>query len=193
MKKALVFGASGGIGSCLCQLLVAAGHQVVPITHDQIDLTSVDSSRLISYTIDQHQPNWIFNCAGVLGNNESSYHSIFDVNLGSNWAIIQHYMHQPTTVQIVMLGSSAYQSGRKHYMLYAASKAALHNLWQGATEYFQDTAVNLGLIHTARVRTPMIQIQPNQQYLNPVDVAQAMIDLCKDMNQSQMIKMEITQ
>lgn len=193
MKKAMVFGASGGIGSCLCQLLEVKGHQVIPITHDQIDFTSVDSLQSISYTITQHQPDWIFNCSGVLGNNESGYHSIFDVNLGSNWAIIQHYMHQPTRVQIVMLGSSAYQSGRKHYMLYAASKAALHNLWQGASEYFQDTAVNLGLIHTGRVRTSMIHIQPDKKYLDPVDVAQTMVDLCSSMMQSQMIKMELTQ
>ena len=78
-------------------------------------------------------------------------------------------------------------------MLYAASKSALHNLWQGATEYFQDTAINLGLIHTARVQTPMIQVQPNQKYLDPMNVAQTMIDLCNNMNQNQMIKMELAQ
>ena len=46
-----------------------------------------------------------------------------------------------------MVGSSASKAGKKDYMVYSASKAALLNLWQGAKDAFADTAV-AGVIST---------------------------------------------
>ena len=190
MIKVLVFGSSGGIGSCVCEQLELLGYKVIPITRDQITLGQVDSAQQIAYNLTEHNPDWIINCAGVFGDNFSSYQHIFDVNVGTNWSILQHYFQQLQAVKIVMLGSSAYQSGRKNYMLYSSSKAALHNLWQGASEYFQDTDVKVGIVHFGQVDTAMTKNNVSTDKLDPKYVARKIIDFCSNMTQSELFKLE---
>jgi short-subunit dehydrogenase len=192
MIKVLVFGSTGGIGSCVCKQLESLGYQVIPVTRDQIALGQVDSSEQIAYNLTEHNPDWIINCAGVLGDNSSSYKNIFDVNVGTNWSILQHYLKQPNAVKIVMLGSSSYQSGRKNYMLYSSSKAALHNLWQGASEYFQSTNVKIGIVHFGPVDTAMTKNSTSTNKLDPEYVAKKIIDFCSNMTQSELFKLEST-
>jgi len=192
MIKVLVFGSTGGIGRCVCEQLESLDYQVIPIARDQIALGQVDSAQQIAYNLTEHNPDWIINCAGVFGDNSGSYQNIFDVNVGTNWFILQHYLKQPKAVKIVMLGSSSYQSGRKNYMLYSSSKAALHNLWQGASEYFQDTDVKIGIAHFGPVDTAMIKNNTSTDKLDPEYVAKEIINFCSNMTQSELFKLEST-
>jgi short-subunit dehydrogenase len=80
-------------------------------------------------------------------------------------------------VKIIMIGSSAYRSGRKSYILYAASKTALYSIWQGASEYFQGTNVTVSLLNPVRTRTPMIDMSTKDICLEPHDVAQAILNM----------------
>ena len=114
-----------------------------------------------------------------------------DINVGSNWAIIQHYIENPPPkpVKIIMVGSSAYKSGRKSYILYAASKAALYNIWQGASDYFQDSTVTVDLINPVRTRTPMIDMSTAAFCLEPEDVALEILSMAST-NSKQLVDMK---
>lgn len=173
-KKAVVFGAHGGIGQATVEQFLRAGYVVIPIHNQLIDFTDPNSYAAVDTLLDSHEPDVVVNCVGHFDNgNTESHNKTFDINVGSNWAILQHYIENPSKkpVKIIMVGSSAYKSGRKAYILYAASKSALHNVWQGASDYFADSNVTVGLINPVRTRTPMIDMSTPAFCLEPVDVA----------------------
>jgi short-subunit dehydrogenase len=121
------------------------------------------------------------NCVGHFDKtNKETHCNTFDINVGSNWSIIRHYINKEGSnkpIKIIMVGSSAYKSGRKDYILYAASKAALYNVWQGACEWFENSTVTLGLINPVRTRTPMIDMTTSAFCYEPEDVAQEILSM----------------
>lgn len=187
--KALVFGAAGGVGRELCRLLVEQGHTVKKITRNELDSTAQDLEAHTSALIVTGNPDWIFNCVGVLGTNQDSYRAVFDANFGTNWAIVRHYtQHLDSKVQIVLMGSTTHNQPRKNLMLYAASKSALHNLWQSTEDMFANTDINIGLVHPPRINTAMINGRPGAS-LEPSYVAQVMIDLTNTMKSRTLLEL----
>jgi len=183
--KALVFGARGGIGKELCRLLTEQGHEVIAIHNKNLKWT-------IPKLLSTHKPDWVFNCVGKLGNNASWFEEVFVPNVRTNWEMVRYYLnHKDDKVQIVWVGSSAYSSGRKDYILYSSSKAALHNMWQGASENFENTNINIGLIHPTRVDTPMVAHFPKKECLSAETVALAMINLTNNMKSSTLLEIGI--
>ena len=189
--KALVFGAGGGIGAALCKSLRDQQHQVTAVDRHTLDCESDHMEQRISDIITESEPDWIFNCIGFLGNNQNNYRTVFDANFGSNWAIVKHYLdHLDQTVQIVLVGSASHNQPRKNSILYAASKSALHNLWQSTEDIFIDTNINIGLIHPPRVNTKMLNGRPGAS-LDPEYVAQVMIDLTNTMKSRTLLEIGI--
>ena len=173
-KKVVIFGAHGGIGQATAEQFLRAGYVVVPVHSGLVDFTDPDSYSFVENLLSSHHPDVIVNSVGHFDNSNTETHNkTFDINIGSNWAIIQHYIENTSKkpVKIIMVGSSAYKSGRKAHILYAASKAALYNVWQGACDYFNDSNVTVGLINPVRTRTPMIDMTTSAFCLEPVDVA----------------------
>ena len=173
-RIAVVFGARGGIGSAVRTEFLDAGYRVIPINSSILDFTKAKSRAQVHELLTYAMADVVVNCVGHFDNTNLENHSkTMDINVGSNWSIIQYYMKNPPAkpVKIIMVGSTAYQSGRKSYILYAASKAALYNVWQGACDYFQDSAVTLGLINPVRTRTRMIDMSTLAFCLEPKDVA----------------------
>jgi len=135
--RALVFGSTGGIGACVSRQLIQQGHTVVGVNRSQLDCDGEDFEQQISNIITQAEPDWIFNCIGVPGNNQSDYRSVFDANFGSAWAIVRHYIEHPDqAVKIMLTGSTVHNQPRRNLVLYAASKSALHNMWQSTEDIF---------------------------------------------------------
>jgi short-subunit dehydrogenase len=180
-KRAVIFGASGGIGSATCEAFRNAGYLVTPIAGRQIDFVYLASHSDVDDVLEQVEPDIIVNCVGHFDKtNKETHCNTFDINVGSNWSIIRHYINKEggnKPIKIIMVGSSAYKSGRKDYILYAASKAALYNVWQGACEYFKDSNITLGLINPVRTRTKMIDIKTSAICLEPEDVAQEILSM----------------
>jgi short-subunit dehydrogenase len=179
-KRAVIFGASGGIGQATVDAFRSAGYIVTPIGGRYIDFVYIASHVQVEEIIAQTDPDVIVNCVGHFDKTNTETHSqTFDVNVGSNWSIIRYYISNVAKkpVKIIMVGSSAYKSGRKDYILYAASKAALYNVWQGACEYFKDSNVTLGLINPVRTRTPMIDMTTSAICLEPEDVATEILSM----------------
>ena len=179
-KKAIIFGAHGGIGQATAEQFLRAGYVVVPVHRGLLDFTDPNSSKAASDLLTEVNPDVVINCVGHFDNgNSESHHATFNINVGSNWSIIKHYIDNPgkKPVKIIMVGSSAYKSGRKAYILYAASKAALYNVWQGACDYFNDSNVTVGLINPVRTRTPMIDMSTPAFCLEPKDVALEIVSM----------------
>jgi len=176
---AVIFGTAGGIGAATKTAFTNAGYTVTAINRSNLDMSKVDSDRKITGVLAVAAPDVIVNCAGHFGTNSEPHNKTMDVNVGSNWSIIRHYIDNPseTPVKIIMIGSSAHKSGRKGYILYAASKAALYNLWQGARDYFEGSNVSVSLINPVRTRTKMIDTLTTDLCLEPEDVANEIIKM----------------
>jgi 2-C-methyl-D-erythritol 4-phosphate cytidylyltransferase len=182
MKTVLIFGATGGIGSAITQLLLQT-HTVITVSRQQLDLAGsltnqqyTDMQSVLSHI----NPDVVINCAGVFA---GSFAEVFTVNVGCNWQIIEYYTRYLSIkpVQLILVGSSAYHSGRKNYPLYAASKAALHNLVQGAQEIFAGTQISLSLLHPTRVNTKMSQQWTSaQHWLTADQVAAQILAMCNN-------------
>jgi NAD(P)-dependent dehydrogenase (short-subunit alcohol dehydrogenase family) len=186
-KIAVIFGARGGIGAATREAFLAAGYRVVPVNSSTVNFTDTASYNQVSTILNNDLADVVVNCAGHFDNgNTETHNKTFDVNVGSNWAIIQHYINNPAQkpVKIIMVGSSAYQGGRKAYILYSASKAALYNVWQGACDYFSDSTVAIGLINPVRTRTPMIDMTTTAFCYEPKEVAELILKMAStDANQ----------
>ena len=181
-KKVILFGASGGIGSAIETLLTSTGYNVISITRSQINFSEPANGENISKLLNELDPDIVINSAGWFGNNTDPFEEIMSVNFGSNWSIIRHYMLLPKItkpVRVIMIGSICYNEGKKKYMVYAASKAALYSLWQGAKDYFLDSLLCIDLINPQRTKTKMTQgrIDPSLEYHDPIDVAEAILKL----------------
>lgn len=192
-KTAVIIGANSDIAKSVIPLLQAQYH-IVAVGRETIDLTDPTSDMRIGMVLTMGEPDVIVNCAGVFdGDNTLDYDTVFNVNLKSNWSVINYYIKNPPTkfVRFVMIGSSAYKQGRKNFILYSASKAALFNVWQGASEFVSDN-LKLGLINPVHVHTKMVAHKPHSDpdiCLEPIDVAREIVNLC-DMTQSRYIDMD---
>lgn len=186
MPKVVIFGARGGIGSACRQEFLDAGYTVVPANSNSVDFTQTESYKKSSTLLDW-EPDVVVNCVGHFDNtNQETHNKTFDINVGSNWAIIQHYINNPpkNPVKIIMVGSSAYKGGRKDYILYSASKSALYNVWQGACDYFSESNISIGLINPVRTRTPMIDMNTTAFCYEPKEVAEIILKMASsDANQ----------
>lgn len=199
MKKptALIFGDRGGIGSATRQCFLNQGYRIIPVNSGIIDFDSANSDKEIHSLLTNAQPNIVVNCAGVFVNGYQADHKeTMNVNFGSNWSILRHYMHpenQKNPTRIILVGSSSYTSGRSQYPLYSASKAALFNLWQGVKDALSDTVITVDLVNPVRTLTRMSskgkQIDPNLDYLTPEQVAKQIYNLVDENQPSRCIDM----
>ena len=199
MKKpiALIFGHRGGIGSAAKQVFLQAGYRIIPVDRTIIDFYKPEADAQIQSLLTNSQSDVVVNCAGVFENGyEITHDRTMDVNFGSNWSIIRHYLNpknQNHATRIIMIGSSSYNYGRQLYPLYSASKAALFNLWQGSQAALANTNICADLINPVRVLTKMSTagktIDSTLDYLKPEQVAQQIIQLCQEGLPSRCIEM----
>lgn len=180
MKTAIIIGGNSDIAQETRRLL-GDDWRCHSLTRDRYDLSEWETEFKLSTLIANTEPDLIVHCAGIFGGNHLNFDPMFTVNVASAWWPIRHYLDHPPTkpVRIILLGSSCYEHGRKNYILYAASKAALHSMWQGASEAVPEN-IKLGIIHPVRVNTKMVEhIAHHSPHLclEPEDVAQEIIKL----------------
>lgn len=186
MKKLLVVGSGSDIAQAAIEML-SGEYEIIPIDRNRVDLAHPEATAKIQELLAQHQPDAIVHCAGVFHDNNktSDFDITFDVNVKSHWTVIKYYQDCPPEkpVKFVMIGSSTYRQGRRNFNLYAASRAAQHSLWQGASEYAHDN-FKIGIIHPVRVNTKHVaHIQHPRPHicLEARDVAEVIVDMVKNM------------
>lgn len=157
--KVVIFGASGGIGKELAALY--GNEELFSLGSKQLNFREEKFKRrffeLKRFTNLLDMADLIINSAGFLGSNSDSYENVFDVNFNPNWIILQYFMKFPPKKKkmFIIVGSTSYKKGRDDYMLYSSSKAALYSLFQGASKYFRNSNLILGLVNPPPVRTGM--------------------------------------
>lgn len=179
--KVLVFGSNSDIGKAIITEIESLGYiSVIQAPRSIVDFTDIKSDDHVKALLDSTSPDIIINSVGVFDDNYATHHNTMNVNFGSCWSIVKYYVNKKEkNTKIILIGSSAYKQGKKDYMLYSASKAALYNLWEGATAFFNGTNVSVNLINPVRVNTKMIKsvLGPNMDYLEPIDVANEVVKL----------------
>lgn len=170
-KIAIVIGSSGGIGSAVCSALQPY-YKIVPVDRNAVNFDDCNFYEKISELCIKFDPDLIVNCVGHFGDNSETHYKTMDINVGSNWAVIKHYSTNNPNKQVrfIMIGSSAYREGRRKYMMYSASKAALYNLWLSASEFFNQTNFSIALINPVKTKTKMMD-PASTTYIMPEDVA----------------------
>lgn len=182
--RAVILGASGGIGAAVRLHFLDQGWVTLPIDSGQLNFDRPDSYQLLSEILDNAEADVIVNSVGVFVNGYSADHATtMNVNFGSNWHIVRWLeANRDRAVRVVMVGSSSYDAGRKLYPLYSASKAALFNLWQSARDQFEHTNIRIHLLNPVRTLTRMAtagkEIDPKLDYLQPEQVAAEIFTLC---------------
>lgn len=182
--KALVFGTTSDIGQAIITELESLGYcPVIHVSRNIIDFADPTSDQKVKTLLDVVNPDVIVNSVGVFEGNNTTHHNAMNVNFGSCWSIVKYYINnKQQNVKIIFIGSSAYKKGRKDYMVYSASKAALYNLWEGATDFFKGTGISINLINPVRVNTKMIKdlFDPKMDYLEPIDVAKEVVKVIRN-------------
>jgi NAD(P)-dependent dehydrogenase (short-subunit alcohol dehydrogenase family) len=182
-RKALILGASGGIGSATRTAFLNAGYQVITVPRTMMDFDQADSEIKLIELLKSAQADVVVNAVGVFVDGaKSTHHLVFNVNFGSNWSIIRYYYdlrHLSKPVKIIMIGSSSYNNGRAMYPLYSASKAALYNLWQASVDMFNESNITVDLINPMRTKTNMNigHFDPKLSYHDPAEVALRILEL----------------
>ena len=199
MKKqvALIFGASGGIGLSTRKIFLDNGFRIIPVNSNILDFDSENSDQEIQSLLTNANADVVINCAGVFENNwQQDHKKTMNINFGSNWSIVRHYMNpdnQAYTTRVIMIGSSNHSGGRKLYPLYAASKAAVYNLWQSANQVLADTNITIDLVNPVRTLPSTSSkgkdINSELDYSTPEQVAEQIYKLVKEDQPSRCIDM----
>jgi short-subunit dehydrogenase len=158
-KRIIILGSSGGLGAEVEKSLSKIKYKIYTFSSKNLNFLMKDSQKKIFLFLKKIDPDIVINCAGIFGNNSISFKNIFDINTKPSWEIINYYIKNvPKTKKlIILIGSTAYRGGRKNYILYSASKAALHSIYLGAKENFNSKILNLKIIHPKKIETKMVK------------------------------------
>ena len=181
-KKILIFGSDSTLAKKIC----SAGSKKFlfkKINKKKLNFNDLNAPKRIIKILSKDESDIILNCSGVLGDNTLKYEHVFNTNFGSNWEIAKYYINQTKInkkITILFIGSTAYKTGKKNYLLYSSSKAALHNLYQGAKKILTEKKIKLLIYHPTRMRTKMIKkmsLFERKSAINPMTEAKKIINL----------------
>jgi 2-C-methyl-D-erythritol 4-phosphate cytidylyltransferase len=180
-KNVAIFGATSGIGQEVSRLCAEENAQVNRYGRKELDFEDpLFMIKLPHFLLDQ---DYVVNCAGIIEDNSVSFEKIFNVNVRASWEIANYFIKNTdaTANSILFVGSSAYQSGRKNYILYAATKAALVNMAQGVSEALENRNINVNVFNPPRTDTETLRkLLPNadrSNWAHVTDIAKKIIQL----------------
>ena len=162
-KKVIILGSTGGLGSEVERTLSKIKYKIYSFSSKNLNFLMKDSQEKINFYLKKINPDIVINCSGVFENNSANFKKIFYINTKPSWEIINYYINnRPKTKKlIILIGSTAYRGGRKNYILYSASKAALHSIYLGAKENFNPKIIDLKMIHPKKIETKMVKHDKN--------------------------------
>ncbi len=192
-KRFAIIGATGGIGSIICELLKKEKAHVIPISLSSknfpLDLTDASSIKRIFKKIFEEfkEIDGLINCAGTLlvkpldELSTKEIQKLLEVNLlgvilACKEAKIKKGGH------IINISSSSYSRGRKNFGVYSATKAGVVNFTQALAEERKD--LHIHTIIPQRTNTPMRTNNfPNEDkntLISPMKIAKNTICILKD-------------
>lgn len=173
-KKVLIFGSSGGIGKFIKKKLEKKNYKILSQNSKSLNFLLKNPERKIKFLLERNSPDIIINASGILGKNNDFYSKVFSINFMPNWEIVKYYLKKKLTKKVlfIMVGSSSYKKGKKDYMLYSSSKAALHNLYQAVIQFHKKNFI-VKICNLTRVKTKMIKNikTSNKKIMSPIEAA----------------------
>jgi 2-C-methyl-D-erythritol 4-phosphate cytidylyltransferase len=188
-KKILLFGVKGGIGKEIWKLLVHEGADVTGLGREEIDLAHNFIWANGNRWFDIHDRfDCIILCAATYARDDegllAKYDTIMDTNVKAAVYLLEN---APKLLKkggnIVLVGSTAGQYGRKGISVYSASKAALNSLVESLSEpYLTKYGIKINCICPAKVGTKLqTHINPKAdltKMLSPKVVAKIILGYC---------------
>ena len=139
MKKALVTGASRGIGAAVAKKLQEDGYEVIKPSHTEMDLTSLESIEAFCDKCKDVTFDIIINNAGLNEINnienveENDLYNMMQVNLIAPVRLLRELvpnMKKQRYGRIVNIGSIWGGAGKPGRVVYAATKHGIHGITQ---------------------------------------------------------------
>jgi 2-C-methyl-D-erythritol 4-phosphate cytidylyltransferase len=165
-KRVLIFGGTAGIGKALADILSDAGAKVVSRSRSNgcdIGVESDVAQAIRAASEELGGLDWVVNAAGLLQKanlhdcSSEDVEKIIRINLtGATWIAKWAYDElKKTRGMLLQFSSSSYSRGRAHYVLYAATKAAIVNMTQGLSEEWAADGIRVNCIIPGRTDTRM--------------------------------------
>jgi short-subunit dehydrogenase len=179
-KKIIILGSTSGLGVEIKKVLNKNKYKLYLFSSKNLDFSKKTFKKKINYYLKTIDPDIIINSAGIFGNNSISIKKIFTINVAPSWEIIRYYLKKiPKNKKlIILIGSTSYLGGRKNYILYAASKAALHSIYLGAKENFSSKIISLKILHPKKMKTNMTKnITVNEKSNKPIYYAKKILNI----------------
>tara|TARA_B110000196_G_scaffold33903_1_gene25557 strand:- start:2719 stop:3312 length:594 start_codon:yes stop_codon:yes gene_type:complete len=150
-KKILILGKNSTLSKELYNLIKNDNFYIDKVDKKEINFIDDDSSQKLKKKITVFNPDIIINFIGKFDLNAKATKNILLLNILPTWQILKIFLNKKINkkINLIIIGSSSFNSPRKRYMLYAASKAALNSLIASAIEYFLDTKLNVKIFNPA--------------------------------------------
>lgn len=191
-KRAVVFGAGGGIGKAVCDVMEGKDiivHRVMRNELDFIDFDSYDNY----FTELRTKVGFIdllINAVGcfarkpLLNCDQKTINNIIDVNLKAPILLtkiaVKSILREGS--MILHVGSSSWSRGRDNYSVYSASKAGLVNFIQAMSEELAPLKIKINCVNPPRTNTAMrrknFPEEDPETLFSPTTVAQEIVKLC---------------
>lgn len=178
MKRVLILGSNSTLAKKVKLLFDTKKIDLVEYSKKKINFLNKNSPQQIKQILKKEEPDVILNFAAVLGSNNNDYRNVYDINFLPNWEITKFYIKNPIKkkVKIIFIGSSSFKRGKGNYMLYSSSKAAIHNLYQGAKEKFKNTNIQISIFHPHRFKSKLLKnLKKSNKFHNINDVARDLL------------------
>lgn len=172
-KKILLLGGNGTLGKEIKTIIEhESKFQIISPSSSFLNFNNKNSKKILHGVLSKNNFDFIINCIGVFGNNYKDFNDIINPNLKSNWEIINYFLRKKINkhIKIFFIGSSAYSGPRKNYMLYAASKLALHSLYKSANEYFYKKNITIFIKHPKPFKSRMTRNVNKDKFKNDVSI-----------------------
>jgi ribitol-5-phosphate 2-dehydrogenase (NADP+) / D-ribitol-5-phosphate cytidylyltransferase len=192
-KKYAVIGASGGIGSAICEMLKQEGAYVFEISRSakkyRADLNSYDDLYRVFLNIYKNEGplDGLINSAGALlvknfyDFTKDEIDNLINVNLtGLIYAC--RLVQLRKNAHIINISSSSFAKGRKNYGIYSATKAAVVNFTQALAEEFPNYRINTIIPQRTNttLRSNNFPNEDKSSLLCPKKIAENVLNLLKE-------------
>lgn len=198
-KRVLVFGGSGGIGSCLVKKLHDLGSVVDCPCSFSVNLENFNESTFFHDEVLDY--DFVFNCSGAYANDDagvvSNYEKIMTVNFKANLQIMDFLIKKnKKPVSVVLLSSSAASFGRQNLTVYSASKAAVQSMVESQATKLNELGIKLNCISPEKVNTPLLEKLHGKDFeirdvLSPAEVVTVMLSVACSTNFGKIISLRV--
>lgn len=148
-KKVLIIGSNSSLAKEVIRLLKFKNLDLKKISKKEINFYKNYKPIKFYAILNKFEPDIIVNFIGKFALNKNADKETLIINVLPTWEIIKYYTKKKLKkdTNLIVLGSSAYKSPRKNYMIYSASKIALYRLVKSAEELFEGTKFKIKIFN----------------------------------------------